>query len=1527
MSPILMDAVTKARRSPNAPKTKAQAQRRLARYQRLADAAGDKPTGRIASAEAQRLQSVIGGGKYGRGATDGRAELERQRIAERKRTDRNNDGWIDGQKPKGAKPRKTATKPPADDLDPSSPNYRFKDTGYVAGSRKELAADMIRRSGKSGNRLRVTDIDWKSLEENPREAAAVITKSNLFGQVDWAKHRAEGMTPEAGFLIDRVYASIGKGPVNDTPQGRKDYALGLESLRDRLEKAKTADEVVAVVDGIREEMRGKMLTDADSKAIAAAVERRRDAANKIAPLRAEMDAAYKAMNRAEGDVSRFKYEASKRERRGWKADPEITASLQAAQQSADKLRADYTAIRDRVNPTIKALEDEYRSASQAIMAVEALAVARSADHPTKRAWNELGPRFAAVANFRSQKGSGAFRDHVTSAKVGRMKDWSWADQETMTATKERKESVRFQLEVADTHERIGGRAVNAASTADLKKQFNLREVQSGNWVLRDVAAAKFHTEQTAGALSDLADVIGAPDGEVSLNGRIALAFGARGTGNAGGSSARAHYEAVHRVINLTKMSGGGTLAHEWFHALDNLVGEMEAARPGKASDFATETDGLPDGELKSAFKFLNTAMMEGNVQGRRRFGYTANDVRLAVANVDRATYGLGLKIKQAASAEDAIAAVEDAFPPRSLSRRGMKARRQQWLGIAAAHFGKKPDGGDLMVTAGPRRSRFAIEAERLDATTASARTYWAQPKEMAARAFQAYVEDRLAGQGRRNDYLSAKADNRFYAPLGLAPFPEGEERERINRAFDDLFAVLRKRGTLRKALSHGPYTIKKGRQAMTPAQGKARVKITAQGRKVSYGQAGNAKDGGPRVRPGTSKGDAYCARSAGQMRANPKAARNPNSPLRLSRARWRCSGENSVKKTGENALSPILFEAVAKARRSLPAPKNKKQAQRRAERYVRFMERTKDGHMSAVAGLEAQRNLRAAAGEGYGRGMTPGRSGLEQERAGRRRRNDKNNDGWIDGQKPKGAKPRKTATERPTFSVNDVYGRGGNDAVYASIKDMRFSELKALIQQEGLRANLPAPRTAADARKYIQVAAKETYGRRGDPVGRLAGNERTSSDPVRQAVRDATAKRPSRVKAEAAMSLGVEDITPNATRAGEQVGAKVSDAKANVMAISRLDAASLRQMAKDNPSTLNWAIEAKMTLPQMRRVHRSLTGQKLSDLAGFSDHQQAIRAALPDMGRAGRMQVKQKPIRKGATVVMNPILSEAVAKAARSLSAPKNKKQAERRAALYDRAAQSGRGPVARIAAAEAARQRSFIETGKYGRGMTEGRAGEEKYRADRAYRQDVRDEGRKRRNDKNHDGWVDGQKPAGAKPRKTKAEAAGRGAKIVAERKPSTFRIEDRDRDPDGLTPGERRWVEQTRRTKGDGAAKSKTTELLNLRERSASRNKTWAQDTLAMQTAMATRKPGSPQKSQWYSPDQPIAGVQTGFVTGRTLNTPDKAAYSRGAADGAAGKPLNVQGLTGNAKYSYERAWATARAKNKIRKAIRKALRALAA
>jgi hypothetical protein len=64
---------------------------------------------------------------------------------------------------------------------------------------------------------------------------------------------------------------------------------------------------------------------------------------------------------------------------------------------------------------------------------------------------------------------------------------------------------------------------------------------------------------------------------------------------------------------------------------------------------------------------------------------------------------------------------------------------------------------------------------------------------------------------------------------------------------------------------------------------------TGREKTVRYGQKGAT------IKPGTSKGDSYCARSAGQMKKHPAAAKDTNSPLRLSRKKWHCSGTKSRK--------------------------------------------------------------------------------------------------------------------------------------------------------------------------------------------------------------------------------------------------------------------------------------------------------------------------------------------------------------------------------------------------------------------------------------------------------------------------------------------------------------------------------------------------------------------------------------------------------------------------------------------------------
>jgi|TARA_R110000796_G_scaffold53317_1_gene125186 hypothetical protein len=81
---------------------------------------------------------------------------------------------------------------------------------------------------------------------------------------------------------------------------------------------------------------------------------------------------------------------------------------------------------------------------------------------------------------------------------------------------------------------------------------------------------------------------------------------------------------------------------------------------------------------------------------------------------------------------------------------------------------------------------------------------------------------------------------------------------------------------------------KKRKKPCKKAKGKKFVK-RVNGRCRSFGQAGKAKGGGPRIRPGTKKGDAYCARSAGI-----KKCKNPPCANTLSRRKWKCRGKKSV---------------------------------------------------------------------------------------------------------------------------------------------------------------------------------------------------------------------------------------------------------------------------------------------------------------------------------------------------------------------------------------------------------------------------------------------------------------------------------------------------------------------------------------------------------------------------------------------------------------------------------------------------------
>ena len=141
----------------------------------------------------------------------------------------------------------------------------------------------------------------------------------------------------------------------------------------------------------------------------------------------------------------------------------------------------------------------------------------------------------------------------------------------------------------------GGKDVNEKS---FMETFAPRGVEFGNWVPQ--AERQEYLNKTYDAIMDFCEVVGISPKAFFLGGRLAVAFGARGKGGA-----LAHYEPMKEVINLTRMKGAGSLAHEWFHALDNQLAKQKT---GNTSDMATDTKNVVREEVAQAFREFVSAM-------------------------------------------------------------------------------------------------------------------------------------------------------------------------------------------------------------------------------------------------------------------------------------------------------------------------------------------------------------------------------------------------------------------------------------------------------------------------------------------------------------------------------------------------------------------------------------------------------------------------------------------------------------------------------------------------------------------------------------------------------------------------------------------------------------------------------------------------------------------------------------------------------------------------------------------------------
>ena len=135
-------------------------------------------------------------------------------------------------------------------LNPNDVNYAYKDTGYIAGSQKEKIQDFWKRKRETGEGTTIEEIDWTSLEENPRYAEQQITKANILGDIDYNSFKENGMDSRAAYLASRVFAAIPKEPEGHDITARKNYVIAVNTVKERLSQCKTIAEVKEFVDDV-----------------------------------------------------------------------------------------------------------------------------------------------------------------------------------------------------------------------------------------------------------------------------------------------------------------------------------------------------------------------------------------------------------------------------------------------------------------------------------------------------------------------------------------------------------------------------------------------------------------------------------------------------------------------------------------------------------------------------------------------------------------------------------------------------------------------------------------------------------------------------------------------------------------------------------------------------------------------------------------------------------------------------------------------------------------------------------------------------------------------------------------------------------------------------------------------------------------------------------------------------------------------------------------------------------------------------
>jgi hypothetical protein len=269
----------------------------------------------------------------------------------------------------------------------------------------------------------------------------------------------------------------------------------------------------------------------------------------------------------------------------------------------------------------------------------------------------------------------------------------------------------------------------------------------------------------AESLTDLRYLIGDWVVHLCRRGNLSIALGSRGKGKA-----CAHYEPGLRVINLTKLRGDGSLAHEFAHFLDHMLAVHATEGESRYLSARVIRQQKPDGPVALAMAHV----MESTMSASRR-ETVAGEVKperwYREAWITRQGYS------REQSAQESYDRIANERPDVFRQGRSCKANS-----VTLVHTLAKLIGSRVSVEiAFEEPSQFSAEAVRLGG-------YWKRPEELFARAFESFIEDELSARGQCSQYLVFDTQRDYAGCRGL-PYPVGDERLDIAKAMRSLVAA------------------------------------------------------------------------------------------------------------------------------------------------------------------------------------------------------------------------------------------------------------------------------------------------------------------------------------------------------------------------------------------------------------------------------------------------------------------------------------------------------------------------------------------------------------------------------------------------------------------------------------------------------------------------------------------------------------------------------------------------------------------